>query len=120
MERTKPLVIIVEDDPLSAQLAYNALKAECNVRVKLGVQDAIDECTMQQPDILFLDIHLPDGDGRHVLNYMREHHSHIDVVMLSGDRNTATILEALKMGAKGFVTKPFRKNSLQHYVRTHT
>lgn len=68
------------------------------------------------PDIVFLDIHLPDMDGRELLKQIREFDGDAYVVMLSGDSLPRNVIETKKAGAAGFITKPFNKEKVMHYI----
>lgn len=65
---------------------------------------------------MFLDINLPDISGHDVLARLRDIDPQIYAVMLSGHTQSENVMEALKMGAKGFVSKPFTKEKLLQYI----
>lgn len=118
VKRHKPLVMIVEDDPVSAQLAFNVIKDHCDVRVRVSMNEAIQEYKANTPDLIFLDIGLPDGDGRQILDIINKNSDkQSNVVMFSGNDAVENILETMQHGAKGFISKPFNKDKLLHYVR---
>ena len=68
------------------------------------------------PDVLFLDIELPDITGHDVLQKVLEMDPDAFVIMLSGNGNKENIFKAMKTGAKGFVGKPFTKDKLLQYI----
>ena len=115
------VVLIVEDDP--DQLALADLRMTmAGYRVRLTqtangfLQSMFDEGA---PDLLLLDIELPDGDGFEILTRMRRHKvlSTLPIVMLTAKKDPEAIGRGLLLGADGYVTKPYTKNILVDVVR---
>jgi DNA-binding response OmpR family regulator len=71
------------------------------------------------PDLLLLDVELPDGDGFEVLARMRRHKalSTLPIIMLTIKSDPADIGKGLALGADGYVTKPYTKSILAEVVR---
>lgn len=114
-------ILIVEDDP--DQLALADLRMTMSgyqVRVASSVngflQSMFDDGA---PDLLLLDIGLPDGDGFEVLARMRRHKVLYDlpIVLLTAKNDPADIGKGLALGADGYVTKPYTKSILADVVR---
>jgi len=72
------------------------------------------------PDVVLLDIHLPESNGIDVLNDLRAQAPDLPVIVISGDVTTDNAIEAMKRGAFEFVTKPFRIPELLDAVRKAT
>ena len=72
------------------------------------------------PDLILLDIGLPDSSGLEVLDLIMENNPHAYVVMLSGNDDIINISKTLEAGAQGFVAKPFKKEKLLHYINEYT
>ena len=115
------VVLIVEDDPDQLALADLRLSmAGYRVRVASSVngflQAMLDEGA---PDLLLLDIMLPDGDGFEVLSKMRRHQAlgSLPIVMLTARSDPADIGRGLVLGADGYITKPYTKNLLADVIR---
>ncbi|MCH2037301.1 MAG: response regulator [Rickettsiales bacterium] len=109
-------VMIVEDEYTAAHLAMSCLKGSCTTRLEHDLQAAMLQCLKEFPDIVFLDINLPDGDGREMLSFIRANHPSTKVIMMTAHDEIETIVESLEMGASGFIRKPFKKEQIQHYV----
>lgn len=114
--RARIVVLIVEDD--ADQLALADLRvsmAGYSVRVA-GSADALTRSFTDEgpPDLLLLDIQLPDGDGFDILWKLRRHRKYQDlpVVMLTARADAEDIGKGLRLGADGYVTKPYSKNLL--------
>lgn len=115
--RKRPLIMMVEDDPFTRRLAVGTLKGECDVVEAEDAADALRHYGTHAPDAVFLDIELPDASGHVVLSRLLAFDPAAYVVMLSANSVKENILAALEKGAQGFVTKPFAKEKLMHYLR---
>ena len=71
-----------------------------------------------KPDVVILDIGLPDGNGTELLTWIREDNNlaKVKVVMASGLATNSDIEWALNAGASGFVTKPYTPDDIRHAV----
>jgi CheY-like chemotaxis protein len=114
-------VLIVEDDPDQLALADLRISmAGYRVRVANSVngflQTMLDDGA---PDLLLLDVALPDGDGFDVLARLRRHQAlgALPVVMLTAKGDPADIGRGLALGADGYVTKPYTKNVVADVIR---
>lgn len=113
----KPHILIVEDDPFTQKLVKKALDRLYEVLIAGNGAQAIQLYVRHAPDILFLDIGLPDVDGLKVLERIKQLDQQAYIVMLSGNTQKENVLEAVSRGAGGFVAKPFPKMKLEAYVR---
>lgn len=114
-------ILIVEDDPDQAALAERRLGlAGYKIRVANSHRGFIDNLRAQGvPDLVFLDVELPDGDGFDILAYMRRHQSLalLPVIMLTAKNEPADIRKGLLLGADGYIPKPYSKSLLSQAVR---
>lgn len=115
------VVLIVEDDPDQLALAdLRVSMAGYKVRVAISMnaflQTLLDEGA---PDLLLLDVLLPDGNGFDVLAKMRRHPvlGSLPIVMLTAENEPEDIGRGLLLGADGYVTKPYTKNILADVIR---
>jgi CheY-like chemotaxis protein len=114
-------VLIVEDDP--DQLALADLRvtiAGYPVRAARGAREFSESLRAKgAPDILLLDVMLPDGDGFDILARLRRHPqlALLAVVMLTARNDPADIKKGLALGADGYVTKPYSKIILIDAIR---
>jgi CheY-like chemotaxis protein len=114
------IVLIVEDDPDQLALAdLRVSMAGYKVRVAGSVngflQALVDDGA---PDLLLLDVMLPDGDGFDVLSKMRRHQAlgSLPIVMLTARNEAADIGRGLALGADGYITKPYTKGILADVI----
>jgi CheY-like chemotaxis protein len=115
------IVLIVEDDPDQLALAdLRVSMAGYGVRVATSVNEFLQ--TMLDdgaPDLLLLDVSLPDGDGFEVLAKLRRNRAlaSLPIVMLTAKADPADIGKGLALGADGYVTKPYTRNILADIIR---
>ena len=100
-------VLIVDDEPgiltaLSSVLADEGYETVCT---KSGLE-AESLYRQRQPDVVFLDVWLPDRDGLETLQALREVDPAAAIVMMSGHGTASTAVKAIKMGAVDYVEKP--------------
>lgn len=115
-DREKPEILVAEDDPFSQKLVYNALKTHYSVTISKDGQGALMNYVNKAPDILFLDIGLPDMNGHQVLKKLFQIDPEAYVVMFSGNGDKENVMKAISLGAKGFVGKPFTQDKLFQYI----
>ncbi len=120
MAAIKPSLLIVEDDPDVAEMlnAYFQVQGYEVVTVYWG-GDAIKIGRARRPDLVILDIRLPDIDGYEVARQLRENRRTKDVpiIFLTERRARSDRLQGLELGADDYITKPFDIQELRLRVR---
>ncbi len=109
-------VVYVEDNPDNVQLLIEAISSCRNVRTR-GAKDGttgLELIRQSRPDIVFLDLHLPDLDGRQVLSALRADVGtrDIPVVILTADAIGSSEQEMIDLGATAYLTKPFQSTEI--------
>lgn len=110
--RTKPLILLVEDDPFTLQLVKLAFKDNFDVITAETARQALVYYQRHLPDMVFLDIQLPDGNGMDLLKQMTKADKDSYIVMLSSHAQKEKILDCVSNGSKTFIAKPFTKQRL--------
>jgi two-component system chemotaxis response regulator CheY len=110
--RTRPLLLLVEDDPFTLQLVKLAFKENFEVITAETARQALVYYQRHLPDMVFLDIQLPDGNGINILKKISAVDDNAYAIMLSSHSQKEKILECLDHGAKGFIAKPFTRQRL--------
>ena len=114
------VALVVEDDEDQRALAVRRLSdAGYAVRTAASIQ-ALYQCLQQSaPDAIFLDVELPDGNGFDVLASLRRHPSCtlLPIILLTARGGPADVARGLALGADGYITKPYGKNSLDYLLR---
>ena len=110
--RTRPIVMVADDDQMSRTLAGNVLRESYDMAFAKNGAEALKEFVASAPDILFLDIGMPDIGGHEVLESIFQMDPDAYVIMFSGRKDKETIMTSLELGAKGFLGKPFTREEL--------
>ncbi|MCU0633368.1 MAG: response regulator [Gemmatimonadaceae bacterium] len=107
MSTAEPLVLLVEDEPPMRRFLRASLPANGYRLVEAATaQEGLAHAAGYNPDIVLLDLGLPDGDGLSVLRAIREW-SQVPVLVLSARGQEGDKVRALDEGADDYVTKPF-------------
>lgn len=105
--QNKPQIIIVEDEIEIRRFLEAAITAAgYAVKAAFGVRDALKIVGGHPPDLIILDLGLPDGDGKDVIKAVREW-SHVPIIVLSARDQESEKVAALDLGADDYLTKPF-------------
>jgi two-component system KDP operon response regulator KdpE len=110
-------VLIVDDEAAILRFLKPALEANAYEMVSAGsVAEATRRIAAEVPDIVVLDLGLPDGDGKDVIRRVREW-SKVPIIVLSARDREIEKIEALDLGADDFVNKPFGVGELLARMR---
>ncbi|MCH1866207.1 response regulator transcription factor [Nocardioides sp. CFH 31398] len=117
MSAPSPRVLVVDDEPaLARALAINLRAHGWDVLVAHDGRSALDTAVTGHPDVVLLDLGLPDMDGTEVISGLRGWTS-VPIVVLSARQHGEDKVEALDLGADDYVTKPFAINELMARLR---
>jgi two-component system, OmpR family, response regulator RegX3 len=110
-------ILLVEDDATLANAMLFALEAEGHGAVRAGgLRDALVELGRSRPDLVILDVMLPDGDGFALCRRIRQT-SRIPILFVTAREAEEDAVKALDSGGDDYVTKPFRVRELLSRVR---
>lgn len=113
----KPFILIVEDDPQIRRFLRATLGAEGYAyHEALNAADGLIQVNARRPDLILLDLGLPDRDGLEVIRQIRES-SQIPIVVLSARGEEDDKIAALDLGADDYVAKPFGVGELLARIR---
>ncbi|AJG17510.1 two-component system response regulator KdpE [Cupriavidus basilensis] len=112
-----PTVLLVEDEPHIRRFVREALQAEgCAVHEAETLKRGLIDAGTRQPDVVILDLGLPDGDGMTLIREMRTW-TEVPVLVLSARSGEDDKIAALDAGADDYLTKPFGVGELIARVR---
>jgi two-component system KDP operon response regulator KdpE len=117
MSDAKPLVLVVEDEPQMRKFVRIALEShDYRVLEASSAAEGIQQASMYSPDLVLLDLGLPDGDGMDVTRRLREW-SPVPILVISARGHEDSKVKALDEGADDYLTKPFGAAELLARIR---
>jgi two-component system KDP operon response regulator KdpE len=118
MSHSSPVVLLVEDEPQIRRFVRSAMEQEgWQVHEAAGMQRGLIDAGTRQPDLVILDLGLPDGDGLDFIVDLRRW-SAVPVIVLSARAGEADKIKALDAGADDYLAKPFGVGELLARVRS--
>lgn len=103
-------IMVVEDDPVMRKMLSQSLAAEGYESIfAFGAAEALKTCLQERPDLILLDVNLPDGSGIDVCRRLKSDVKlrHIPVLILTGEASSVDCrVEGLEAGADDYVLKP--------------
>ena len=114
---TKPTVLVVDDEPDILQLLEITLsRMQLSTRKASSIAEAKASLKAQTPDLCLTDMKLPDGNGLTLIEHMQNDYPDVPVAMITAHGSVESAIEALKLGAFDFVTKPLALEKLRELV----
>jgi two-component system OmpR family response regulator len=118
---TRLSVLAVEDEPQLSNLLSNMLKFEgFEARTATNRKEIVNALRMvPHPDLVLLDVNLPDANGFDILARMKRHPAlmSIPVIMLTAEASRESVMHGIAEGADGYITKPFELDILLYGIR---
>ena len=113
-----PRVLVVDDEPGIRELVQVALKFHgCAVTTAGTGNDALRLADSDRPDLIVLDVMLPDIDGFEVVRRLRAGNNEVPVIFLTARDTTSDTVTGLALGGDDYITKPFSVEALVARVR---
>jgi len=121
-------VLVVDDEPPIRKLLRMGLSAQGYQTLEASTgKAALDVLGNERPDLIILDLGLPDTQGHDLLRAIRARNESVPIVVLSSRGDEAGKVQALDLGADDYVTKPFgmdellarMRAALRHQLQTH-
>lgn len=109
------LILIVDDSEFARKTLGIALSGHRYIFAKNG-QEAVNIFKEKKPNLVFLDLGLPDIPGVQVLAEFIKLKADSYVVIVSGNDTKETVIECISAGAKGYIVKPFSKFTVEQYI----
>lgn len=110
-----PKILLVDDSSVTQTLVVSALKEVCEVCAVARAAEAVEAATVQDFDLILLDVNLPDGSGFDIYNRIREIERHrlTPILFLTGRIQREDKVKGFSLGADDYIVKPFDLVELQ-------
>lgn len=117
----RPTLLIVDDQPINIQALYHALKQDYQLLMATNGLQAIELCRSANPDMVLLDVMMPDMDGYAVCRKLRSESatSRIPIIFITANATAQDESQCLEAGAVDFISKPVNPAVLLSRVKTH-
>lgn len=114
-------ILIVDDSKINVDIIVAALGQKYKLSVAMSGQAALDQVKENPPDLILLDVMMPEMDGHEVCSRLKAdpETSSIPVIFITAMNDSAHVSKGFKLGAVDYIIKPFRIAELQARVRTH-
>lgn len=107
-------IMLVDDAAFMRMMVKDAL-TKAGYTDLVEAQDgaeAVEKFNAENPDLVFMDITMPNKDGLEALKEIKAAHPNANIVMCSAMGQEAMVIEAIKSGAKDFIVKPFKPDRI--------
>ena len=111
-------LLIIEDQDFNTHLFKRGF-SEYNISTAKNGIEGLQKYQETLPDIVFLDIGLPDMSGFEVLQRLKSCNPDVYVVMLSGMNTQEYFKKSRQLGAAGFLAKPYNRDFILHYIYSY-
>ncbi|HEY4643860.1 MAG TPA: sigma-54 dependent transcriptional regulator, partial [Bacteroidota bacterium] len=113
---TKKRVLLIDDDARVRTSLKMVLEPSYDIFQAADAQEGLDVFRKEGPDLVLLDVILPGTDGLAVLQTLRSENKMTPVIMLTGTKSVKTAVDAMKLGAADYLSKPFEVEELRIVV----
>jgi DNA-binding NtrC family response regulator len=111
-KQTLGRILIVDDQPEVAEGLSGLLEDDWEVRIASTGREATVAFAEFSPDVVLLDINLPDLSGLELLDRFKMYSENTAIIMMSGQGDSARVVESMRLGAETFLQKPFDADAL--------
>ena len=120
-EQIKPTVLIA-DDATDILMVLQKTLEQCNCKVVATAENgeqAIELLEQHNPDLVFLDIEMPNKTGLEVLDVIKERNISVCPIIVSGHSSKENLTSAIKRGAQGFIVKPHTQQKIDEIISSY-
>lgn len=111
---TSKKIFLMDDDELIVTMLTRALKKDgYQIKSEIKTKDVVDKIGLWSPDIVMLDINMPEKSGIEILQELKSKEIDAQIIMLSADDTAETAVRAMKLGAVDYLTKPFNMDEVR-------
>lgn len=114
----RPRILVVDDEEIVRRTIRLALEPDYEIIEAASIAESLKAFDQQEPDLITLDIYLPEVDGMQGLLHFRQRSAKIPIILVSGYATFKLAQEALRLGATDYLTKPFTREELRQTLET--
>ena len=120
-EEERPAILVVDDTEANVDILVEALDTDYDVSVAMDGKSALESVSMNPPDLILLDIVMPEMDGYEVCNRLKSDTKTVDipVIFLTAMTDLENKTKGFELGAVDYITKPFEILEVKARVNTH-
>ncbi len=119
MERDLNILVVEDAAPIANQYRYFLKYLKGNICMAATGAEAVSWVESHKPDLVLLDLKLPDIDGQEVLGQIKQHHEDAVVIITTGHGSVDVAVDMMRMGADDFLEKPVSADRLRTTVNNH-
>ena len=122
MKNEKPLILAIDDVADNLKIIWNILNHEgYSVAIASSGFQALENLNKMSPDLILLDIQMPELNGYEVCNILKENplYKDIPVIFLTAKSSPEDIVKGFESGGIDYITKPFNQHELISRIKTH-
>ncbi len=118
---SKPLILIVDDNPTNLDVLVETLQLDYRLSVSKNGEKALEYAKEYKPQLILLDIMMPDMDGFEVCKVLKSSQDtkNISIIFISALHESVNITKGFEIGAVDYITKPFNPIEVKARVKTH-
>ncbi len=119
MDITGKKILVCDDSVLARKQLMDAVKEVSDGAVFIegkNGSEAIELYKTEKPDLVFMDIVMPEKDGNAALSEIREFDKDATIIIVSSVGTQEQLKKAIQLGAKDFIQKPFEKNQIKEII----
>lgn len=110
----KKILIVDDSEIIRTQIRHCFKNVFSGIHIAKNGKEAVDKVRAIQPDIVTMDLTMPRMDGIRCIEQLMDINSNLKILVISALSDNATCIQALKLGAQGFLDKPFTDNELKN------
>ena len=121
MAENQPLILIVDDNPINIDLLLDILKGDYRFGVAKNGAKALVYLENNKPDLILLDVKMPEIDGFEVCAQIKAdpRFTDVEVIFITALSDAKYIAQGFESGAVDYITKPFKAAEVKARVQTH-
>jgi DNA-binding NtrC family response regulator len=112
----KPKILIIDDEFGSCEALKMILKEKYDVVTLTTTEESMRVIELENPNLIILDIVMPNMDGLEILSKIKENEPNIPVLIITASRSSDVLLRSLHLGAFNYLTKPFDIEEVKVFV----